>query len=96
MTTASPKNNHGNASGNGNRILNPTLNWKSNSKAEVDMKGWFLRGAAVDAGIAASVVTVVLFKTWWRGKDEGKKEGEEREDEERDVLHWCCHVTALR
>lgn len=85
MTTASPKNNHGNASGNGNRILSPTLNRKSNNKAEVDMKGWFLRGAAVGASIAASVVTVDLFKTWWWGKDEAKKEGEEREDEKRDV-----------
>lgn len=68
----SVKNNHGNASGNGNRILSPTLNWKSNNKPEeVNAKGWLLRGAAAGAGFAVSVVAVDVLRVWWWGSEAG-------------------------
>ncbi len=71
------RNNHGNASGNANRILSPTLNWKSNNKPEeVDMKGWFLRGAAAGAGLAASMVVVNVVKNWLLGEETEKSEAE--------------------
>jgi hypothetical protein len=82
--SASAKNNHGNASGNGNRILSPTLNWKSNNKPEeVNAKGWLVRGAAAGAGFAVSLVAVNILKTWWWGSEAGagKHQGE-LEDEE--------------
>jgi hypothetical protein len=59
----SVKNNYGNASGNGNRILSPTLNWKSNKRPEeVNVKGWLLRGAVAGAGFAMSTVAVNMLK----------------------------------
>lgn len=73
MATASPQECNGNASGNGNRILSPTLNWKSNNKPEeVNLQTWFLRGAAVGAGIAVSVAAVDVLKNWWYGKERMK------------------------
>jgi hypothetical protein len=65
MTTASPKDCNGNASGNSNSILSPTLNWKSNNKPEQEKDGlgtWFVRGAVVGAGIAASLAAADLLK----------------------------------
>lgn len=79
MATASSKDCNGNASGNGNSILSPTLNWKSNNKPEeVGLRTWFVRGAAVGAGIAVSVAAVEVLKTWWYGTDvKDKAENEE-------------------
>jgi hypothetical protein len=81
------RNNHGNASGNANRILSPTLNWKSNNKPEeVDMKEWFLRGAAAGAGLAASMVVVNVVKNWLLGEETEKSEAEAvegRKDEQK-------------
>jgi len=68
MATASPKDCNGNASGNGNRILSPTLNWESNAKPEKEGLGtWFVRGVAVGAGIAVSIAAVDLLKNLWYG-----------------------------
>jgi hypothetical protein len=99
MTSALAKNNYGNGSGNGNRILSPIINWKSNNKPEeMNMKGWVLRGAAAGVGIAASVASVDLLKNWW-SKEEVKSEANEREEEARRILalvKWLQHKTTCR
>jgi hypothetical protein len=94
--SVSAKNNHGNASGNGNRILSPTVNWKSNNKPEeVNATGWLVRGAAAGAGFAVSLVAVNMVKAWWWGSEAGIEKGQAGlEDAEEEVASDKMRVNA--